>query len=257
MRNKAIKYLLSPLLKKQCPSTIPRSGEEGERVNCYSISVVIDGKPTLLVRKITDEYFQGLWWNGDKYDDECCLHFKHVQITQIKIRHYNGLYTTIYSGLIDYLLTGATGYERTKVFYNRTWTQVSQFFFNRRKLVTLERLQILRLLISRHIESDGKEFSSMDLMSDIYTIKWILHPEREKQEKKIELYLESLAETGELKKVETYNYVVTGKSIVTLSQYEENERRHRENKRIQFMMALLTIALILVGLVQAYVSYRK
>jgi len=39
------------LLHKTCPTNIPRSGEKGKKVNCYSISLYAGDIPLLLVEK--------------------------------------------------------------------------------------------------------------------------------------------------------------------------------------------------------------
>ena len=52
-------------------------------------------------------------------------------------------------------------------------------------------------------------------------------------------------------------YCVTGKAINTLSKYEEQERRHLENASLQKKMLYLTFAIIIVGVLQAYITYIK
>ena len=70
--------------------------------------------------------------------------------------------------------------------------------------------------------------------------------------KKLELYLDSLAETGELSKVSN-EYVVTGKAIVTIENYEGAERRHRDNIKAQRRKFYLTFILVIFALVQVVV----
>lgn len=98
---------------------------------------------------------------------------------------------------------------------------------------------------------DGNaEHESLDLMTDLYTIKWVLHPQGEPQHQKLEFYLDSLVATGELEKVKN-KYVVSGKALRTIEEYEEQERRHTENVKMQWRMFWLTLAIVVLTLVQA------
>lgn len=87
-------------------------------------------------------------------------------------------------------------------------------------------------------------------MTDLYTIKWVLHPQGEPQHQKLEFYLDSLVATGELEKVKN-KYVVSGKALRTIEEYEEQERRHTENVKMQWRMFWLTLAIVVLTLVQA------
>jgi len=77
-----------------------------------------------------------------------------------------------------------------------------------------------------------------------------MHPKGQAVEKKLVLFLDSLVETGELSKINT-EYVVKGKAIVTIENYEEAERRHRDNLRSQRKMLCLTVPFAIFALVQA------
>ena len=87
-------------------------------------------------------------------------------------------------------------------------------------------------------------------MTKLYSIKWVLHPSGDEQQKKLGLYLDSLEESKELRKVND-EYVVTGKAISTIEKYEEEERRHTEAVKLQRKMFWLTILLLIVGILQS------
>jgi hypothetical protein len=87
-------------------------------------------------------------------------------------------------------------------------------------------------------------------MTDLYTIKWVLHPQGDQQQQKLEFYLDSLVATGELIK-NNHKYVVTGHALRTIEEYEEQERKHTENVKMQWRMFWLTLAILALTLVQA------
>ena len=114
----------------------------------------------------------------------------------------------------------------------------------------VQRHELLKTLVQNYIDSTHTGIDTLDLMSKLYSNRWILHPKGREVEKKLELYLDSLVETGELNKINT-EYVVNGKAIVTIENYEEAERRHLDNIRSQRRMIYLTILLAIFALVQA------
>jgi hypothetical protein len=92
--------------------------------------------------------------------------------------------------------------------------------------------------------------TSLDLMTKLYSINWVLHPTGDEQQKKLEFYLDSLVGSGELREVND-EYVVSGKAITTIERYEEEERRHTEAVKLQKKMFWLTILLLFVATVQS------
>jgi len=87
-------------------------------------------------------------------------------------------------------------------------------------------------------------------MTKLYSINWILHPKGNEVETKLDLYLDSLVDTGEISKPNT-EYVVNGKAINTIEAYEQAERRHQDNVKSQKRMILLTFILATLALVQS------
>ncbi len=174
---------------------------------------------------------------------------------QLRITHYYGLCTIEYTGLIDFIIFGITKYEVLKYNINKIFNKTSQFVFNKRKLVTFDRISLLRTMINYYFNNRGKSFSRIDLMNMIHSIRWIHHPDADQHKHKLQLFIDSFVETGEVKKINDTNYIITGRAITTLSKYEEQERRHTENIKLQRRIVWLTLAIVLAGLVQAYVTY--
>ena len=89
-------------------------------------------------------------------------------------------------------------------------------------------------------------------MSRLYSIRWIVHPDKNMQDKKLILYLDSFVESGDLICTNRhYSYTITGKALLTLDEYEESERRHQDNVRLQRLMVLLTLIMAFFTMVQA------
>jgi hypothetical protein len=126
---------------------------------------------------------------------------------------------------------------------------VDQYFFNKKKLVTKQRIDLLRLLVERRLDGHKAE-SPVDLMTALYSIKWVLHPERDTQKERVRFYLDSLVSTGELSKLD-HRYELTGKALQAIEVYEEQERKHTESIKAQRAMFWLTMAIALLTAAQA------
>jgi len=98
--------------------------------------------------------------------------------------------------------------------------------------------------------------SSISLMSLLYSNRWVFHPEKDELIRYCSFLLSSLAASGDL--IERQGtFTLAGKALATISEYEEDYRRHRDQIVLQRILAFLTVALVIVGAVQAYVTWIK
>ena len=107
-------------------------------------------------------------------------------------------------------------------------------------------------MMERHIQNNTSAIGIHQLMTELYSLKWIYHPDRNDQRRKLELYLGSLVIGGEIVKNNS-DYEIAGKAITTIEKYEEEERRHAEQVRMQSRTLWLTLIIALLALVQANV----
>jgi len=236
---------LPRVLAQQCENLIPRSGSKGAAVDCFTVSIDKAGEPHLLVKAMADDELKCLSWNGARYADEATIPLPSIDPTAIFTTHYRGLVEIRYFGILDLALgrTFLIPYARLRL------STIDQYLFNKKKLVTKARMDLLRLLVDRRL--NGKvHFDSIDLMTELYSIKWVSHPDKDSQRQKLEFYLESLVTTGELTKLAT-SYHVAGKALHTIEEHEEQERRHAENVKIQYWVAALTLIAAFFAAAQA------
>ena len=122
----------------------------------------------------------------------------------------------------------------------------------------LERHELLKVIVDCHIKSVPHEgINLIDLMTKLYSINWIDHPEGGEQREKLRLYLDSLVDSGDLTKSNLI-YYVNSKAIMTIAKYEEEERRHMDIVKLQKKMViinrflvLLTICIVFFAMIQA------
>ena len=163
----------------------------------------------------------------------------------IQIVHYYGLWDVKWYSIWQFLFDYFTRLSYIKIFISK----IDQHFFNKTKLITKRRMELLQYLVD-NFAYENKPIDAYKLMTALYSVKWYSHPKNTEQQGKIEFYLESLVESGEINKINNKLYL-NAKSLRTIEEYEEEERRHTENVKIQRGMLWITLAVFLLALVQA------
>lgn len=241
--------LLEIALRRAAPSQIPRSGAEGEAVNCYTTQVFRKNSDPLIVRSAKGNVLNCLEFDGNQYSIESEHSFESLLESKFEFTHYHGLATITYSGWLDFALGRVfrIPYIRAWLYFKRN--KFSQFIYNRKKLVTKQRVDLLKTILDAQLNG-AKHVSSLNVMTLIHTNKWYLHPNREDHHRRVMLYLDALAETKDLAK-SGIDYSITGQGIAAIERYEEEERKHSESIASQRRMFWLTIVIAALTLVQA------
>lgn len=241
--------LLSRVLSRPCGSRIARSGSKGEAVNCFVTAIDKGDDPYLIVQSLSNGQLGCIEWDGSSYTTAVEHPLNSFRLQDFRITHYYGLSEVGYDGLIDFLVNRFTAWPYVKIHVARSFAGFDQYLFNKKKLVSKARGDLLKLLVTEALEG-RTEHESLELMTALYSIKWYSHPEGGAVHKRLEFYLDSLAETGELRKV-NYKYVVTGQALRAIGEYEEQERKHTENVKMQWRTFWLALAVAALTVVQA------
>jgi hypothetical protein len=265
LKQRILRRLLPRLLTRKSPSSIPRSGEEGKKVNCYTIRIIEDNGEWLhLVEKFDKEKNELHVLSPDNKNSFVIPKshtLNHFAPEKFHFTHYYGLYQLDYNSVYDLAFNFISKYDVVKVHIKIFWDIISQSRFNKKILVTKNTRELLHFLVEKQLNDDIKNsenwFSSsrkaideFSLMTELYSLRWVSHPESSQQRKKVELYLDSLVQSGNLQK-NNHDYFVTGKALQTLEEYEENERRHQDAVKIQKGILWLTFVIAVAALVQA------
>lgn len=247
-----LRFALNKAHSQICPSLIPRSGESGASIRCYSTRIIITQKITCLVTATHENHIDALAYDdvSDRMCLACSVPIKLITPRSLEITQYYGYYTIDYLGLWKFIVRGLSGYESLIAKFKITNNSIAQFFFNKRKLQSKRRIELLSFLVNTYAES-SENIRLIYLMSRLHTNRWVYHPEKETHKKYLNLYLSSFVESGELISQDALTYKLTGKAIVTLENFEDQERKHRDNLIIQRIMVILTIALAFLATVQA------
>jgi hypothetical protein len=249
LKKKILYFLLKPLFDKKCPPTLPFIDEKREKRDCYYIFLLRDGKRYTVAESIDSNYLYGKQYEGNEYIKEVQFSLDAISYDDIEIVHNYLSSRTSYKGLLDFIIINKSGFTYIRIYSHILSYNLSKFFYNRKRLVTVQRLELLKVLVTEYINNNENRLTSIDIMTKIYSIKWVEHPDSYSQENKLGFYLDSLVLSGELNKDGAY-YFVTPKSILTLEKYEEDDSRYRSQVRLQIMMVIITLLLAIVGMIQ-------
>lgn len=241
--------LLDIPLRRAATDRIPRSGDAGAAVNCYTTRVIRSEDDSLIVQSASGDICECLEWDGNRYSIKSQVDFNELLNHRFEFTHYHGLCTTTYMGWLDLALGRIfrLPYIKAKIYF--TYHKIAQGLYNRRKLVTKQRIDLLRVILSAQLNGSDK-LSSLSVMSLIHTDRWYLHPNHESEHHRVHFHLEKLVETKDLIK-NGIDYQITGQGVAAIELYEEQERKHGESISTQRRMFWLTIVIALLTLVQA------
>jgi hypothetical protein len=206
--------------------------------------------PYFVATAISGDILSGLEWNGNSYADDVTLSIADFETANLNITHYYGLSEVTYDSVYDAAWNYVTRLVYVKIRFHRYLESTFQYFFNKRKLVTKKRIELLQMMIDDQIDRMHDGISLLDLMEKIYSMRMFLHPSWATQEKRVQMYLDSLVASGELNHIND-EYVVSGAALSTIERYEEEERRHAEAVRLQWLMVVITIVGVIFTAVQS------
>jgi hypothetical protein len=237
---------LNKALEKPAPDRIPLSSPGALENDFYSVHLEDPESNTrILIRKPKKAGYEALVWKGEQSGKVKTLTEKDVDSTKfdLRIEHYYQGYQFDYTDPGKFLLMNFIRWHVLVKFKDR----LSQSLYNKKRLVREERMELLGHLVERKIDNPRDEIYPLLLAVQKYSRKWLYHPDKDRHKAHLELVLDSFVESGELAKKDT-NYVVTGKALVTLSEFELNVQRHQDQIKTAKVGNRLTWAIVIVGI---------
>jgi hypothetical protein len=240
--------ILALLELKRSPQYIDRSSREND---CYSTGFALEG---------VDYHFIGVSGTTVRclardpilqtFQAETQLSLFDVVRSSPTITHYVGQYELKWNSWQSF---SREQWHRIKyitldAYKIRHWLESK--WVGRKKLVTVVRYRALKAVWGLQ-DQDKRNFSSLDILRKVHGKNFFLHPGYERAISRLETVLESLKETGELDKSSDGRFSLTGLGVAAIERIEEEDRKHRDNLRLQRRMLYLTIVVALAALFQA------
>jgi hypothetical protein len=236
---------------RPAPDRIPRSGNATRGVNCTVATVSHDdGAWALLVSSTSKHGISGRILENGSFDAACSAPWRVLENAKFEFLRFVGPYEFRHHSIVRFLFAETFGIYRFAILKDRT----EQYFFNRTRLARAERIGILKALLERTLGQREYTASPVTLMTNLHSSRWVFHPEHEKLLAYYKLLLDSLVASGDLI-VDGIAYRISPKALGTLASAEEDDRRHSDSISQQRALKWLTVALVLIGAVQAYMTY--
>lgn len=240
-------------LLRPAPTRIPRSLPRAAAVDCFVATLSgPDGSWSVLVESQTTQSVGGLWLSDGTYQFQVELLPATIRAAEFECTHFLGSYEFRYKSPLTFVIHQWLKFPYISVLRDK----LEQYQFNRQHLVRRDRIEILRYVYEASLDTPAREVSSTDLAATLYTNRLFFHPDRTRMLNHCRMLLDSLVATTDLRFTGA-GYTISTSALNTLSQHEEDERRHRDMFSQQRALNWLTVMLIVVGLVQAYSGWSK
>ncbi len=263
-----LNFILPRLLKKKSPKVIPRSGDEAKKMDCYSVFLCEkngNAKYSIVGYNKKNGAFKVLAIDKENhFTKQETLSLDEVQKYQFRITHYYKHYNLQYDNFNKTAFYYVSMFDKFIVNCKIFLEYIFQSHYNHKPFVTIKRMELLRFLIRKHLDqkynfsspldSTGSGIHFINIMTDLYSIRWASHPDNENERQKLRIYLNSLVDSEDLK-FDNNLYSITNKAIGTLERHELEEKRHNSSWWLQFWIAIFTLVNALALLFELY--YKK
>lgn len=239
---------LAWLLARAAPDLVARSGDKGRAVDAYVVEVFKDGAPSLLLRGMTGTTVQAHAWDGASYSAAEQVALQDIDPECLQVTHFAGLDELRFHGLRQFRRARRWRWPYWRLAVENGWQAATQWLFNKRSLQAQERVQVLRDVVDAVDDvTSAPGVDAFDLLSRRYGPRWAMHPAWKSHHARLQRLLVGLRETGELT-VAAQRFLPTGLAYQRLEEIDAADRRHRENARTQFFLAVLaTIGVVLAA----------
>lgn len=248
IRQWAMERTIATLLRKGAPDRIP-TDERGLQNDVYAGYLVdADGNACLSIMEIDDAEIRGKWsLDGKNFTEDRTIPIAELESYVLYVEHYYRGWVFKTLGMSKLLLYRWTRWPWVKVRLDGILQERS----NRKELTRQDRMKVLEHILTETIKDRAFQTHPTNLMTDLYTARWVRRPDKDELMNYYTFILDALKESGDLASTEHHGYKLTAKALNTVTAHAEDDRRHNDNKNIQTWIVVLTIALTLIGGIQA------
>jgi len=219
------------------------------------------GSPELWFRCVTKKSASFLRWDGSNFSEPAEIELNNIEASDIKYEYWYKNQVINTNGTLNFLTRYYLGYFQffgvRETFLQKRYNQSTKFLNERQK--------ILKEIVEASLSIAASEGNNNPFNTKKSALSWFFrmhghraanHPNYSMASLRFKAVLDSLEESGELG-VQDNCYFGTGKAMTTLSNYELENRRHRNSYKLNLSIVALTIILAIAGSVQAWVGYAN
>lgn len=245
-----VSWVANKVERHLSPNSIPMNEPQSLNNDFFTLHIgpsFADGH--FLFERQVEQGAEGLWFDGPGGGLRCTLLRSSFSEFPIVITHYYKGYVLYYKSPIGFILAQAAKHA----FWIRLFDKLKQLFYNRKTLVRRDRMHVLQIFVEKTVSNTDFHMSDFSLMTEVYGRRWIRHPQYQATLGYYRLVLNSLAASGDLTS-DISVYRLAPRALATLDQFEQDEERHSDNRKIQNRIALVTLMMFLAAIAQVIVT---
>lgn len=195
---------------------------------------------------------EGFLWGNQENGAEACLLRSTLDNYKwsVKIEHYFKGWVLEYNSSLLFCLGLLS--QKHRFIYSKD--KLAQTIFNNKKLVRAERTKVLEYVLEKTTNKPGYQTDPLYFDMELYSQRWIFHPEKDAMKNRYRLIFESLVESGGLIK-DVHAYKLSPRALNTISEYECSEQIHFDSQDGARKTRSLTKAIIVLGLLNLGFKY--
>ena len=251
MRLKIKEWAFKKALSKPSPTMIPMSGIESEKNDFYSVIITLANNELANATELDQHVVMLEKKNPETgaFDVEDIIDLADIDLNSLSITHYYKNYYTTYQGINAFIFHCLSKKDYLKINTLKFGNWLAQKSYNKTDLKLSSRYELLEYLLENYGYTN-KSFDLLSLLSEMHSLRFYGHPDRDKYKNQLQMHLDSFVASGEIMFTGD-KYHVVGKSIVSIEKFVIEERRHRLNTKLQCVLAILTFVLSICAIVQA------
>jgi len=251
--------VLKRSLKKAAPDKFPYDSG-----NDYYTSTLVNTKSeeSILIDALIGENIIGKRWENDRYSIPVEISLRETLEWNIQISRFYGFARYDYKSVRSFLI----GEYTFRPFRNWLLDRASQSLYNASIKFQQDRVEVLRRLVELSVSEAIEENpllhtpspkSIVSLQSEYFGKRIYGHPARNEVSARFRLLIESLVASGDLKKTQQHEFQLEAQAIVTLSEYQRDERKHKDNVRHHWLIFGLTLVIAIATAFGVYDTWQN
>lgn len=239
------------------PVFTANSLKEGEVYNYYGVyfSDVKQEKYQLL--KLIGKCVVLEKWNTEKqaYTTRLNISISEIEKMNVEVIHWKKYGPLKFDSIVLFAINYFTRFAYLKNLLIRAKNKLLVPFSHDREMTGLDRITLLKMLVSEYVHQSPEKthtgVTGNEVIDLLYGTLWYHHIKNEDFRRKIFLLLQSLVMTGDIK-LEEGKYLIQGQAISTIVAWESDERRDKQQLRIQKninrLMLIITASTLMITL---------
>lgn len=248
----ALRKALNIVMAKQAPGRIPRSGDEAKAVDCFSVRLQNENDDYLF-DKIEGEIVSVRAWKNKSFSENKEITFDEAEARGFYCDRFLEIYNFVYVSPLRLILFEWLKFRQLQVAKDK----LAQRFFNLRTPTRTSKFELLNWLASDRKQQllqrnsynlKKYEISDVRILTGMHGTRILYHPLYNEMMLDMKADLESLVDSNDLKKDErNFGFSITPQANSTIVNYEQENRKHKDERFRGWTMVFLTFIIAAVG----------